>query len=65
LHIECNSITFNFLKSQQLLAFFIFVEKKQQSVFFLKKNVYKSKNMYNMQYQLIIIDKSLGLFFLI
>jgi len=39
------------------------VVKKQQSVFFLKKNVYKNKNMYNMHYQLIIIDKSLGLFF--
>jgi len=40
------------------------VVKKQQNVFFLKKMFTKIKNMYNTQYQLIIIDKSLGLFFL-
>jgi len=31
----------------------MFVEKKQQFVFFLKKNVDLKKIMYNVQYQLI------------
>jgi len=65
LPIECNLITFIFFKKPALLAFFMFVEKKQQNVFFLKKMFTKIKNMYNIHYQLINIDKSIGLFFLI